>query len=80
MLMLSDRDRAILHFEDAHPRTGGKKVDLIRDEFGLTEARYYQTLNRIIDDPEALAERPMLVRRLQRIRRQRMANRVGRAG
>ncbi|GAA3729957.1 hypothetical protein GCM10022239_03220 [Leifsonia bigeumensis] len=74
--MLSDRDRALLEFEDAHPIPGGAKPDLIKTTFGLSAARYYQRLNRIIDDAAALQDAPLLVRRLQRLRRQRMAARA----
>jgi hypothetical protein len=63
--------RDILGFEQAwwrgwdHRRP---KELAIRDQFGISAARYYQLLNRVIDSPEALAQDPMLVRRLRRIR------------
>ncbi len=75
---LDDRDQAILDFERQSLHKPGSKEQQVRRTFGLSLARYYQVLNRIIDSPEALAAEPMLVRRLQRIRRQRMSTRAGR--
>lgn len=49
-------------------QTGGAKIAAVRQEFGLSEIRYLQILNRVIDSPAALAEDPMTVRRLQRLR------------
>lgn len=65
---LSDRDRAFLAFEAEWRRHGGAKEEAIRAEFDLPPARYYQLLGRLLDDPEALAHDPMLVRRLRRRR------------
>lgn len=65
---LSDRDRAFLAFEAEWRRHGGAKEEAIRAEFDLAPARYYQLLGRLLDDPEALAHDPMLVRRLRRRR------------
>jgi hypothetical protein len=57
------------------------KARAIRERFGLSVTRYHQLLNRIIDDPEALAYDPMTVRRLRRVRearrRRRVADRLG---
>ena len=38
------------------------------DKFGMSATRYYQTLNALIDDPAALAQDPLLVKRLRRLR------------
>lgn len=76
MESLSERETAILRFESEPAR--GFKPDRIRAEFGLHPASYYLILNRLIDDPRALAAEPMLVHRLQRVRRQRMTERLGR--
>lgn len=65
---LSTRDRSILNFERDWQRHAEAKQDAVQSEFGLSSARYYQVLNRIIDSPAALAYDPMLVRRLQRVR------------
>ncbi|MEX3504621.1 DUF3263 domain-containing protein [Corynebacterium sp. LK2510] len=66
--MLSPDDLAILDFEASAPRAVGAKEEAIRQRLDLTPVRYYQRLNVLLDAPEALAARPQLVRRLQRIR------------
>lgn len=65
-------DLAILDFAGRAPRSLGAREDAIRAELGISPFRYYQKLNSLIDSPDALAERPQLVRRLQRIREQRV--------
>jgi hypothetical protein len=65
---LDDRSRAILDFERGWWQRRGPKERGIRDRLGLSAARYYQLLNRLIDSPEALRHDPMLVKRLRRLR------------
>jgi hypothetical protein len=78
---LSERDRAILDFEREWWRYAGEKEKAVRERFDVSPTRYYQLLNRIIDDEVAVAYDPMLVKRLRRLRsqrqRQRAARRVG---
>ena len=76
---LTDRDRAILAFEAEWQRHAGAKEEGIRAELGLSPARYYQLLGRLIDTAEAQAHDPMLVKRLRRLRDARTAARVSRA-
>ena len=73
---LSARDLAMLAFERAWWRRGGMKEEAIREEFGISTARYYQLLGTLIDTPAALQEDPMLVKRLQRIRDARTVRRA----
>ena len=73
---LSARDLAVLAFERAWWRRGGVKEEAIREEFGISSARYYQLLGALIDTPAALQEDPMLVKRLQRIRDARTVRRA----
>lgn len=75
---LSDRDAAILAFERQWWRHAGAKEQAIREEFGLSAARYYQVLGALIDRPEALRHDPMLVKRLLRLREARLAARHAR--
>jgi hypothetical protein len=75
---LSERDAAILDFERQWWRHAGAKEQAIRDEFGLSSARYYQVLGVLIDTPAALVHDPMLVKRLQRGREARLAARAAR--
>lgn len=65
---LSERDRRILDFERDWVRHAGAKEEAVREQFGLSAARYYQVLNAVIDSPAAIVYDPMLVRRLQRMR------------
>lgn len=65
---LSERGRSILVFERQWWRHAGAKEEAIRAQFGLSAARYYQMLNAVLDDPQALAFDPMLVKRLHRMR------------
>ena len=78
---LSDRDRRILEFERQWWKYAGAKEQAIRDLFDMSGTRYYQLLNGLIDDPQALAFDPMLVKRLRRMRaarqRARSARRLG---
>ncbi|GAA4858583.1 DUF3263 domain-containing protein [Saccharopolyspora rosea] len=65
---MNDTDRAILAFEKEHWHYAGNKERVIQERFGLSPTRYYQRLNRLLDEPEALAQQPALVKRLQRLR------------
>ena len=71
---LSQRSRDIIDFERTWRALPGTKAQAIRERFGLSDSRYYQLLNELIDRPEALEADPVLVKRLQaqRARRQRM--------
>lgn len=58
----------LLDFEARHPNHPGGKQQAIELELGVTAARYYQLLGRVIDEPEAEQLDPMLVHRLRRLR------------
>ena len=75
---LSERDLAVLEFERRWWKHAGAKEQAIRDQFGLSAARYYQVLGRVIESPAAEVDDPMLVRRLRRVRDARLAARVNR--
>ena len=75
---LTDRERAILALEAAWPRHGGAKEEAIRRELGMSPARYYQLLERLIDTEQAHDHDPMLIRRLRRPRERRVDQRVAR--
>jgi hypothetical protein len=78
---LDDRSRLILDFEREWWKYAGAKEQAVREHFDLSPTRYYQLLNRVIDDERAEAYDPMLVKRLRRLRasrqRQRAARRLG---
>ena len=75
---LSERDARILDFEREWWKHAGAKEQAVRERFDLSPTRYYQLLNRIIDDEAALAHDPMLVKRLRRLRAQRQRQRAAR--
>ena len=55
---MTDRDRAILDFERGWWLLPSSKAAAIRDRLDLSPTRYYQVLNRLIDDPDAARLRP----------------------
>jgi hypothetical protein len=73
--VFDERDRAILDFEREWWQHPGAKEDAIRQTFGLSPARYYQVLSKLMDSEAALAYDPMLVKRLQRVREDRRSSR-----
>lgn len=75
---LTEREIALLAFERQWWRHAGAKEQAIREEFGLSAARYYQLLGTLIDQPAALRHDPMLVKRLLRLRETRLAARQAR--
>lgn len=76
---LSERDLAILDFENLWSQHAGQKEEAIRETFQLSPTRYYQLLGAVIDNPAALRHDPMLVKRLHRLRDARQATRRARA-
>ncbi len=73
---MNNTDRDILAFEGEWWRYAGNKERIIQERFGLSPTRYYQRLNRLLDEPEALAQQPAVVKRLQRLRETRAQRRV----
>lgn len=73
---LDPRHEKILAFERQWWRHAGAKEQAIRDTFGVSATRYYQLLNRLLDEPAALAHDPVLVNRLRRLRASRTRARV----
>ncbi len=73
--MFDERDRAILDFEREWWQHPGAKEDAIRQTFGLSPARYYQVLGKLMYSEAALAYDPMLIKRLQRVRDDRRSSR-----
>lgn len=69
----------MLEFEARWNGHDGRKEEAVRSELGLTPARYYQLLGRLVDSADALAHDPMLVHRLRRLRDTRERTRAARA-
>lgn len=70
---VNDQQRAILAFERRFYTTASNKENDIRDELGMNPVRYYARLTALLDNPEALAAEPVLIKRLRRIRDSRAA-------
>lgn len=73
---LDPRDRELLEFERDWRLHEGRKEVAIREQFGVSPARYYQLLNRVLDHPEAAAADPLTVRRLRKRREERLRRRA----
>lgn len=65
---LGTRERALLDFERDWPQHRGHKLAAIHERFGISPARYYQLLARLVAEPAALAYDPLTVRRIRRRR------------
>lgn len=76
--MLSDNDGALLDFERRWWKHPGEKDAAIRDRFGISATRYYQRINRLLDDPAAYEHDAALVKRLRRLRSSRQHARAAR--
>ena len=72
---LDDVERDSLEFERLHWKYAGARAGAILDRFDMTETRYLQKLLALIDRPEALAYDAQTVKRLQRLRDGRRAER-----
>ena len=75
---LSGRDLEILAFERQWWKYAGSKEQAIKELFDMSSTRYYQVLNALLDNPDALAADPMLVKRLRRMRASRQRARTSR--
>ena len=65
---LNERERAILDFESSCRLRGWAKEEEIRQTLGMSPARYYQLLVRMLDSVDAQAYDPLLMGRLRRLR------------
>ncbi|MEJ2579596.1 MAG: DUF3263 domain-containing protein [Kineosporiaceae bacterium] len=75
---LSPQEQEILRFERKWWKYAGAKEQAVRELFAMSSTQYYQVLNALIDRPEALAQDPMLVKRLRRMRHTRQQARSAR--
>ena len=76
---LAERARQLLDFERDWAVHQGDKEGAVRERFGISAARYYQLLARLIDDEAALAYDPLTVRRLRRRRDVRRSQRTAKS-
>ena len=75
MSTLTDRDRALLDFAGRWYRFPGAQEQAMRDELDISATTYWRKVNDLIDNPEALRYAPVTVRRLRRMRQDRLAAR-----
>jgi hypothetical protein len=75
---LTDADKALLDFAGRWYRLPGAQAEALATELGLSETAYWRKVNDLLDRPEALAYAPTTVKRLQRIRADRLAARSAR--
>ncbi len=68
----SNLDLRLLDFEREWWRHAGSKESGVKENFGISLSEYYERLNHLIDSDEALAAQPLLVKRLRRLRAQRV--------
>ena len=66
--MLSDEAKVILDIEAGRYLQSGHKDATIASQLGMTPTRYYQRLNDLLDNREALEHSPALMNRLRRLR------------
>jgi len=65
---MNDNDRAILDFAARTYRFPGAQAEAITVELQMRPTRYWQRLNFLLDQPEALAYAPVTVNRYRRLR------------
>ncbi|MGO3325423.1 DUF3263 domain-containing protein [Gordonia sp. (in: high G+C Gram-positive bacteria)] len=68
---MNDEDRDILDLSRREFRSPQAHAEAVGSVLGMSITRYFQELNRLVDDPEALAYSPTVVKRLRRARRRR---------
>lgn len=73
--VLTDTDLVLLDFEARTYRHQGRRESDALELFGLSPTRYYARLRWICQQPEAMAARPALVRRILRLHEGRQAQR-----
>jgi hypothetical protein len=74
-MALTDAERALLDFAGRWYRYPGAQEQAMRDELGISATTYWQRVNALIDQPDALAYAPTTVKRLRRLRAARLAAR-----
>jgi hypothetical protein len=74
-----DSERAVLAFEDQHPRNDRVKEAAIRTEFDMSWVRYRQLLGRLVQRPDVLEEYAVIAHRVQRATERGAASRKARS-
>lgn len=74
--MITERQQAMLEFERTFWTFDDPKETLVRARFQCSIDEYHAQLNDLLEQPEALAHDPLVVRRLQRQRVRRRRERL----
>ncbi|GAA1891524.1 DUF3263 domain-containing protein [Williamsia serinedens] len=74
---MTDDDKQLLEFAGRWWRNAGAAESAVQRELGLSPVRYYQRLNRLLDEGAAVEFDPILTNRLLRIRSERESRRRG---
>ena len=77
---LSEQEKQVLDFEGAWWFYPQPKDRAIKEYLGMSAARYYRILRRLVEDLTALEYAPLTVRRMRRVRRSRCESIMSRAG
>lgn len=72
---LTETEKKMLYLEQGYFKYAGAKDEQIFEALRMSPTAYYAALNKLIDDPRALAWDPMTVKRLHRLRDARRAQR-----
>jgi len=75
---MTDEDRKLLDFEEAHPRNDRRKEAAIRTELSMSWVRYRQVLARLIVRPEVLEHYASVAHRVERATTAGVARRAAR--
>jgi hypothetical protein len=75
---MTDDERAILAFEESHPRNDRSKEAAVRETFGESWVRYEQRLQRLVKREDVLADYAVVASRVQRATEKRAALRGAR--
>lgn len=78
MSELTQREIDILDFERSWWKHAGVKEQAIKEQFDMSATRYYQLLNELLESPAAMAQDPILIKRLKRLRTYRQRQRTAR--
>lgn len=66
--MLTVRHKMAIDLAGQRFASEGRRQQVARETLGYGATRYWQVVNALLDDPDALAYAPMTVRRLTRLR------------
>lgn len=75
---MTDDDRKLMEFEEAHPRNDRRKEAAIRSELSMSWVRYRQLLGRLVTRPDVLEQFASVAHRVERATAAGVARRAAR--